>query len=155
MSLKDPSLKMSKSHKDTDSMILLNDSSSSIQNKFRGALTDSETGGIAYDPVNRPGVSNLLSIMASMSDNNNNNNNRGRSIEEIAHHYRDMKILDLKREVAATVDSGLQEIRSRFERLLQPEQGKYLDRVAMEGKEKASRLADESIKNVHRTLGLG
>ena len=59
MSLKEPLLKMSKSHADPRSRILVNDDHQTISEKLRFALTDS-MARISYDPINRPGVSNLL-----------------------------------------------------------------------------------------------
>ncbi|KAF8319437.1 Nucleotidylyl transferase [Clavulina sp. PMI_390] len=62
LSLRDPIQKMSKSAKDPKSRILLSDSRDEIARKIRKAVTDSETT-ISYDPIHRPGISNLLRIL--------------------------------------------------------------------------------------------
>jgi tryptophanyl-tRNA synthetase len=53
---------MSKSAANPNSRILLSDSKDEIEIKIRKAVTDSETD-ISYDPVLRPGISNLLCIL--------------------------------------------------------------------------------------------
>lgn len=56
---------MSKSAPDASSRILLTDSDDDIARKIKRAVTDSEAR-IAYDPQSRPGVSNLLAILAAL-----------------------------------------------------------------------------------------
>ncbi|KAG1736920.1 uncharacterized protein EDB91DRAFT_1141640 [Suillus paluster] len=67
LSLKDPTSKMSKSSPDVQSRILLTDTATQIQSKIRAAVTDS-IQGITYDPKDRPGTSNLLTILAACTD---------------------------------------------------------------------------------------
>lgn len=69
LSLKDPSSKTwtSKSSPDLSSCILLTDRASQIKSKIRGVVTDS-IKGITYDPVNRPGTSNLLAILDASTE---------------------------------------------------------------------------------------
>ena len=74
MSLKEPTSKMSKSHADEKSRIILTDSPAAIRQKVKVALTDSEAS-ITYDPTRRPGVSNLIEILSHLE---------GVSCEEIA-----------------------------------------------------------------------
>ncbi|KAI9661668.1 MAG: Tryptophan--tRNA ligase, mitochondrial [Bathelium mastoideum] len=69
MSLTEPHLKMSKSHANPKSRILITDGCEEIEKKIKGALTDS-VSGISYDLVERPGVSNLLDIMFHLQDDN-------------------------------------------------------------------------------------
>jgi len=66
-SLKQPTLKMSKSEPNAESRIDLTDGPDVIRAKLRKAHTDM-TRGITYDPVNRPGVSNLVDIYAAFKD---------------------------------------------------------------------------------------
>ena len=65
MSLQEPTRKMSKSDPD-DCYIAILDPEDAIRRKIKRAVTDSD-GEIRYDPENKPGVSNLLSIIAAMS----------------------------------------------------------------------------------------
>ncbi|PSN44065.1 Tryptophan--tRNA ligase [Blattella germanica] len=60
-SLREPSKKMSKSDQDPKSRIELTDTPEAILEKCKKAVTDF-TSKVTYDPVNRPGVANLLTI---------------------------------------------------------------------------------------------
>lgn len=60
-SLRDPSKKQSKSDPNDKSRITLRDSPNAIRKKIKRAITDF-TSEVTYDPVNRPGVANLVGI---------------------------------------------------------------------------------------------
>lgn len=62
-SLRDPSKKQSKSDPNDKSRITLRDTPDAIRMKIKRAITDF-TSEVTYDPDNRPGVSNLISIHA-------------------------------------------------------------------------------------------
>ncbi|CAO1613613.1 unnamed protein product [Sympodiomycopsis kandeliae] len=64
-SLRKPNSKMSKSDSDPKSRILLTDTDAEIKNKIKSAITDS-IKNISFDPLERPGVSNLLIICAAL-----------------------------------------------------------------------------------------
>src|SRR5690606_37152122 len=66
MSLQDPTKKMSKSDENEKATIYLLDDAKKIEKKIKSAVTDSE-GTVAYDPENRPGISNLLTIYSIFS----------------------------------------------------------------------------------------
>ena len=68
MSLQEPTRKMSKSDAD-DSFIAILDTPDVIRRKVRRAVTDSEAQ-IRFDPENKPGVSNLLSILSALTGEN-------------------------------------------------------------------------------------
>ncbi|RQM06458.1 hypothetical protein DH86_00002299, partial [Scytalidium sp. 3C] len=63
MSLQDPQQKMSKSHADVRSRILITDTPEDIHRKIMAALTDS-TNSVSYEPETRPGVANLLHLLS-------------------------------------------------------------------------------------------
>ena len=65
VSLIEPTNKMSKSTVNPAGCIFLKDSEKQVE-KFKRATTDSETS-ISFDPANKPGVSNLLSIQSSIT----------------------------------------------------------------------------------------
>lgn len=79
-SLRDPSKKMSKSDPDPKSRISLNDSVDNIVNKIKKAVTDFNSD-VTYDPHNRPGVSNLISIHSFVT---------GKSVEEICNEAKNL-----------------------------------------------------------------
>ena len=80
MSLSDPSKKMSKSESDKGTIYLLDDVEIS-RKKIMKAVTDSE-GKIYYDPINKPGISNLITIYAIL---------KNLSRDEVEELYRDEK----------------------------------------------------------------
>lgn len=146
MSLKEPQSKMSKSHTDERSRIHVNDTPRVIGEKVRLALTDSVTG-VSYDPISRPGVSNLLAIMSYFDD-------RGRTAEELALTYSDMDIRDFKSEVTNSISKGLESVRERYNSLMSAEGGNYLDDVAMNGSVKAREQAKTTMAVVRHIIGL-
>ncbi len=66
MDLQDPSKKMSKSDVNPNGKIDLMDTPQGIQTKIKRAMTDSE-GTIGYDIINRPGISNLVTLFAAIN----------------------------------------------------------------------------------------
>jgi len=146
MSLKEPELKMSKSHQDARSRIHINDDPRLVSDKLRLALTDS-VAGVFYDPWKRPGVSNLLGIMSSLDD-------RGRTTEELAQACNAMSMRDFKVEVAKSVSDGLATIREKYNRLIHPNEAQYLDNVAEEGSLKARGFAAKTMGAVRKAMGL-
>jgi tryptophanyl-tRNA synthetase len=100
MGLKNPQKKMSKSEKD---FIALLDSPEEIKKKIKAAETDSENK-IYYDPKNKPGVSNLLTIYSLL---------KGKEVEELKkelenvnYHQFKLKIIDLLSERLKKIQTG-------------------------------------------------
>ena len=145
MSLKQPTVKMSKSHDDPRSRILISDSSAEINNKVRLALTDSMSG-ISYDPATRPGVSNLLSIMSYLDKD-------GRSCSNLADSYRKLTMRQFKEEVFGSIESRLSGIRDTYNRLIGDEREDALDDIARKGAAEAKRQADCTMARVKRAIG--
>ncbi len=146
MSLKEPKMKMSKSHADPRSIIRISDSTHDIATKIRLAVTDS-LAGISYQPEERPGVSNLLAIMSYLDD-------PGRSCEELADLHHEKSMRKFKDEVIRTTNHALAGIRERYNHLLEDAQSEYLDNVAKEGAVKARDMAEHTMSNVRRVVGL-
>ncbi|KAL8724498.1 MAG: hypothetical protein Q9166_007918 [cf. Caloplaca sp. 2 TL-2023] len=145
MSLKDPRVKMSKSHGDPRSRILLNDNSDSIRMKIKAALTDS-MNGVYYNPADRPGVSNLLALMSYMDENH-------RSVEQIAAECETLSMRAFKDEVAETLVKGIKQIAERYNYYIDPAQKQRLQDVAELGNEKARLKAEETMVKVRKTIG--
>lgn len=145
MSLTEPTSKMSKSHKSERSRILITDASQDIKAKLGSALTDS-IPGISYDPVNRPGISNLLDILSIFDT-------EGRRPDQIAQEYSDISPKQLKDMVSDAVISGLGGIRERYLELIAANDS-YLDRIEAEGARKARKSADETMESVKAAIGL-
>lgn len=66
MDLQQPENKMSKSMDQSSGTVLLFDDLKQIEKRFKRAVTDSD-GEVRYDIANKPGVSNLLSILAAVT----------------------------------------------------------------------------------------
>ncbi|PPQ78363.1 hypothetical protein CVT25_011646 [Psilocybe cyanescens] len=128
LSLKDPSSKMSKSAPDASSRIMLTDSGAQIERKIKGAVTDS-IQGITYDPVNRPGISNLLTLLAACED---------AEVDQVALRYERKSNAHLKKDVAEALENLLKGPRGEFERLRQDPE--YLSTMAKLGAEKAKTI---------------
>ncbi|KAJ5570350.1 uncharacterized protein N7459_009780 [Penicillium hispanicum] len=143
MSLKEPTSKMSKSHVDERSRILLTDSPADIRKKVKVALTDSEPM-ITYDPERRPGVSNLIEILSHLEE---------QTCTEIAEEFHSASLRSLKEHVAARITHHLQGIRERYIQLMD-EPGGYLESVAQSGAEAAQANASLTMYQVRDAMGL-
>ena len=140
MSLQDPTRKMSKSDPE-DTFISLLDPPDAIRRKVRRAVTDSEAD-IRFDPVNKPGVSNLLSIIAALT---------GRSVEEAAAELQGQGYGKLKDRVSECVIETLAPLQSEHRRLMADKA--YLQGVLAENAEIANRMALRTLRKVQRKVG--
>ncbi|KAF5648270.1 tryptophanyl-tRNA synthetase [Fusarium sp. NRRL 25303] len=145
MSLQNPTEKMSKSSKSPKSRISIIDSPQEIKAKIKAATTDS-IPGISYNREERPGISNLLDIMAIFDP-------EGRKAQELGEQYSDLSPKQLKEMVSDTVVGGLDGIRDRYTELLD-KGDKYLDSIEAIGAEKARKSAEETMQVVRGAVGL-
>ena len=139
MSLSNPTVKMSKSDPKGD--IFLKDDLNVIRKKIMSAVTDSGSE-VKYDVENKPGVSNLLVIYASMKDI---------SVEEAEKHFADYRYGDFKREVADAVIEELEPFQNRYKEIIAD---KSYEKVLQEGAKRASEVANQTLKRVQRAIGL-
>lgn len=106
MSLRNPNKKMSKSVDDPSGTIMLSDTQEAATKKVMSAETDS-LASINYDPVNQPGISNLIRILAALTD---------RPITEVASDWTgNERYGDLKKAVAEEVCKVLSDIQSNLD----------------------------------------
>ena len=141
MSLAEPTRKMSKSDAE-DSFIAILDTPDVIRRKFKRAVTDSETE-IRYDPDNKPGVSNLLSIMAAC---------KGTTPEEEAAALAGQGYGTLKAATAEAVIEMLAPIQQRYNELIQDKDN--LNGVLKANAEKAHYPAQKTLRKVYKKIGL-
>ncbi|KAH0538625.1 hypothetical protein FGG08_004826 [Glutinoglossum americanum] len=146
MSLRQPNLKMAKSHTDLRSKILITDTPDDIKLKIKFAMTDS-LPGVSYDPESRPGLSNLIEIMSHFDEG-------GKSCVDIARQYESFSIRDFKNNVTDCLLGSLSGIRNEYKRLLETENGRYLDEVTMNGAERAKANADATMRVIRGAVGL-
>jgi tryptophanyl-tRNA synthetase len=141
-SLTDPTKKMSNSDPNPKSYVSLLDDVAVIRNKIKGAVTDSDTK-IKYDPDNKPGVSNLLTILSCVS---------GKSIQELEEEYKDSNYAQFKADVADAVVNEIEPIQARYNELINSEE---LDKILDEGRDYATYLSNKKISKVLQKVGLG
>ncbi|EEQ85861.1 tryptophanyl-tRNA synthetase [Blastomyces dermatitidis ER-3] len=148
MSLKQPTLKMSKSHIDPRSRILLTDSAEEIHQKIKLALTDSEPG-ISYDRSKRPGVSNLIEILSHVQGGAGGS----MAFAELGREHQHLSMRAFKEHVANSLTEHLKGIREKYLELTS-NTSSYIDTIAEDGAKFARRNADITLKSVKDTLGL-
>ncbi|WP_069649975.1 tryptophan--tRNA ligase [Caloranaerobacter ferrireducens] len=140
MSLQDPTSKMSKSDGNENGYILLKDSPDTIRRKIKRAVTDS-LNRVKYCDE-QPGIKNLITIYSKLS---------GDSIEEIEKRYEGQGYAKFKDDLAEVVVEGLRPLRERFEDLMKNKD--YLEKVYIEGANKAQRVARKTLSKVYRKVG--
>lgn len=139
--LQEPTAKMSKSANSEAGLVKLMDEPAVTAKKFRSAVTD--TGReVRYDPAGKPGISNLLDILAATT---------GRSIVELEIEYEGRGYGDFKKDVAEAVVERLTPIRARTLELL--EDPAELDRLLAIGAEKASERAERMLRMAYDRVG--
>ncbi|XP_047903602.2 tryptophan--tRNA ligase, mitochondrial isoform X1 [Anser cygnoides] len=140
-SLRDPTVKMSKSDPQKLATVNIVDSPDEIVLKFRKAVTDF-TSEVTYDPASRPGVSNLVSIHAAVS---------GLSTEEVLHQSVGLDTAHYKMVVAEAVIQKFAPIRNEIKKL--QEDKSHLIKVLEAGAEKAKELATPIYQEIRRLVG--
>lgn len=143
MNLQNPSVKMSKSApKDDKGTIFILDDIEITKKKIMSAVTDNEAK-IYFDEENKPGISNLLSIVAVIDDS---------SIEDVSKKYKDYTYKDFKIEVADKVTEFILKIQNEFYKYRNNE--KYLKKILKDGAGKARVLASKKMEEVKKMVGL-
>jgi len=142
MSLQEPTKKMSKSDTNEKGFISMLDEPKQIEKKIKSAVTDSE-GIVKFDKVNKPGVSNLLTIHASCS---------GESIEALEEKFAGKGYGEFKQSVADAVINVLKPIQDRHQQLMQSDE---LDDILDQGAEKAAAVANRTLAKAMKAMGLG
>ena len=140
MSLQEPTRKMSKSDAD-DSFISILDGPDAVRRKIRRAVTDSD-GEIRFDPENKPGVSNLLSILSALT---------GETIDSLAESFADKGYGDLKSAVTDATIETLVPIQTSFNQYMADKS--YLESVYRTGAERASRIAERTLAKLMKKIG--
>ena len=143
MSLTEPTKKMSKSDENPKSYISILDDFNVIAKKIKSAVTDSE-GVIEYreNDDEKAGINNLLKIMSAVE---------GKDIEDIVKAYQGKGYGDFKADVAEAVVEHIRPIRKRYDEL--SEDKAYLVDIYTRGAERASRIADRTLKKVYKKVG--
>ena len=140
MDLQNPTMKMSKSADSPQGTALVLEPADSLARKIKRAVTDAETE-VRYDPVAKPGVSNLLELLAVATH---------RSPEEVATAY--SRYGPLKEDTAAAVVEFLRPLRQRHHELsADPAQ---VVGILEKGASKAGAVASQTLARARDAIGL-
>ncbi|MER6558824.1 tryptophan--tRNA ligase [Streptomyces sp. NPDC001027] len=139
--LQDPSIKMSKSASTPKGLINLLDEPKTTAKKVRSAVTDTDTV-IRYDAEDKPGVSNLLTILSTLT---------GRSVPELENSYEGKLYGALKTDLADVVVDFVTPFRDRTQQYL--DDPETLDSILAKGAEKARAVAAETLSRTYERMG--
>ncbi|RIP35757.1 tryptophan--tRNA ligase [Staphylococcus gallinarum] len=142
MSLQDPTKKMSKSDDNQKNFISLLDEPNVAAKKIKSAVTDSE-GVIKFDRENKPGISNLLSIYSSLTDE---------SMDSIVEKYKDSNYGVFKTDLAEIVRTFLTNFQEKYEYYFNSSE---LDDILDNGRDKAQKVSFKTLKKMEKAMGLG
>lgn len=140
MALTAPKNKMSKSLSRT--CIYLFEEPDVLRKKIMGAVTDPGKS-VKYDPIKKPGISNLLTIYSLFSE---------KSIPQLEKKFKNKGYADLKKSLADLLVLKLEPFRKKKKELLSREV--YVKEVLEQGRKRAQVLAQSTIENVRKNMGL-
>jgi len=140
--LQNPGSKMSKSGDSPQGILWLLDEPTVLAKKIKSSVTDTDND-VRFDPEQKPGISNLLSLLALSTQ---------RTVEDVVGEFAGGGYGTLKTAVADAVVERLDPIRQRTQELLK-DPGE-LDRILGAGAEKAEARANATLARVQHALGL-
>lgn len=140
MSLDDASKKMSKSNPNTGSYIAMLDDPAVIRKKISRATTDSGMD-VKYDPINKPELTNLLSIYSHCSN---------MTIQEIEIKYTGKGYGQFKKDLAEHVIALLEPIQEKYKFIRASNQ---IHSVLQQGAAEASVIANETLREIKKRMG--
>jgi tryptophanyl-tRNA synthetase len=143
MDLQEPHKKMSKSTESNQGIIGLFDAPKTVERKVKRAVTDGDDGAdaVRYDPVAKPGVSNLLELLATIE---------GRRPEDVAGDY--TRYGPLKADLAAAIVSALEPIQSSYRSWAQDPDA--VAQVLRAGAKRADDVAQATLARAYEAVGL-
>ena len=133
--------KMSKSASTDKGVVWLLDETAKSAKKIMSATTDSE-GSVRFDPAEKPGISNLLTIYSVLS---------GFSIQQLEDQYAGSGYGDFKKGLAEVVTETFGPIRSRVLELL--DDPAELDRILARNADRAAEIADATLATAYDRVG--
>ena len=143
MSLKDGLKKMSKSELSDLSRINLTDDADQIVNKIKKAKTDPLPMPNHKEELNqRPEAKNLIGIYSSLTDT---------KFENIINEFSGKNFSEFKEKLSQALVEKILPISKEINKLLSDE--KFLDKILLDGYEKANKIASNKIKKIHEIMG--
>lgn len=142
MSLQDPTKKMSKSDDNQKNFISLLDEPNVAAKKIKSAVTDSD-GIIKFDRDNKPGISNLLTINSSLTNE---------SIKDLEAKYENEGYGKFKTDLSEIVKDFLINFQEKYNEFYNSDK---LDEILDHGRDKAQKASFKTLKKMERAMGLG
>lgn len=142
MSLQDPTKKMSKSDDNQKNFISLLDEPNVAAKKIKSAVTDSD-GIIKFDRDNKPGISNLLTIYSSLTNE---------SIKDLEAKYENEGYGKFKTDLSEIVKDFLINFQEKYNEFYNSDK---LDDILNHGRDKAQKASFKTLKKMERAMGLG
>lgn len=139
--LQDPAVKMSKSASTPKGLINLLDDPKATAKKVRSAVTDTDTV-IRFDEEKKPGVSNLLTILSTLS---------GSTVEALEDKYAGKGYGALKTDLAEAMVEFVTPFQVRTQEYL--DDPETLDSILAKGAEKARAVAAETLARTYDRMG--
>ncbi|MBK3587552.1 tryptophan--tRNA ligase [Streptomyces microflavus] len=139
--LQDPAVKMSKSASTPKGLINLLDDPKATAKKVKSAVTDTDTV-IRFDEEKKPGVSNLLTILSTLS---------GSTIEDLERKYEGKGYGALKTDLAEAMVEFVTPFQLRTQEYL--DDPETLDSILAKGAEKARAVAAETLAQTYDRMG--
>ena len=140
MDVQDPTRKMSKSRSSPQGMILLLEPPESITRKIKRAVTDNESE-VRYDPVEKPGVSNLLELLSVAT---------GDAPARLAARYQSYG--ELKSDTAQALVEFLRPVHQRYQEIRA--EPVWVEEVLKKGADRARALASVTLARAREAMGL-
>lgn len=141
MSLQDPTKKMSKSDETNKGCVYLLDDLKTIRKKIMSAVTD-DLALVQYNPDTQPGVSNLIQIMASLTN---------QSFKEIEDMFKGEGYGTFKKAVADVVCNEIEVIQNKYNDIMN---SNLIDETLAKGQKEAAIKAKDKLNQVEKKIGL-
>ncbi len=142
--LQEPERKMSTTGGTEQGTVYVLDEPAVLTRKFKRAVTDSEDPPTIRRAASKPGITNLIEILASV---------RGVDPDAVEREFANARYGDFKVAVAGEVAEWLAPVRERYHELRGDEDG--LEDLLAAGAEKARAMAAETLRDVRRVMGVG
>ena len=139
-SLVNPMQKMSKSEQDPNGTVNLLDRRDDVIRKFKKAVTDS--GSEILYTEDKPGIKNLMTIYSAVN---------GKTFEEIEREFDGKGYGDFKLAVGESVADLLSGIQEKYTQI--SEDKTYLENLWRGSAEKASYIANKTLRKVYKKIG--
>lgn len=142
MDLVDPTKKMSKSSENEKGVIRILDDVNIIRKKIMSATTDNDME-IKFDPVNKPGISNLINIYSALTEEN---------VSSIEEKFKNSNYKEFKETVADVVINEVTTIQQRYNEIINSDE---LDKILDDGISKVREEAKLKYFDAKKKMGFG